>query len=141
MRSSEPYRGGSRCSCVYCAYANPFGVSISITSPSRGRTLSEACFGTANRIVWEARREWPRLRRVLLLCQVGARFECVEDDADEQSFEAAQRFTAAFAFGFLAVEVGAGVGVAAGLGDRDPVQGRVQLPVAAAVESVPLAFS
>jgi hypothetical protein len=38
----------------------------------------------------------------LLLCQGGARFEGVEDGAGELSFEAADRFAAAFAFGLLA---------------------------------------
>src|SRR6266496_6081776 len=33
-----------------------------------------------------------------------ARFECVEDDADELSFEAADGFAAAFAFGAFAFE-------------------------------------
>ena len=75
---------------------------------------------------------------MLLLCQGGARFQCVEDDADEESFEAADRFAAAFAFGLFAFEVGACWRVVAGLGDRDPVERGVELAVAAAVEAVAL---
>jgi hypothetical protein len=75
---------------------------------------------------------------VLLLCQGGARFQCVEDDADEESFEAADRFTAALAFALFAFEVGARCGVVARLCDCDPVEGCVELAVAAAVESVAL---
>src|SRR6478609_5829829 len=78
---------------------------------------------------------------VLLLCQGGARFECVEDGAGEESFEAADRFAACLSFGLFAFEVGAGGGVVARLGDRDPVEGGVELAVAAAVESVPLVFA
>jgi hypothetical protein len=74
----------------------------------------------------------------LLLCQGGARFQRVEDDADEESFEAADGFAAAFSFGLFAFEVGAGVGVVAGLRDRDAVEGGVELAVAAAVEPVAL---
>ena len=70
--------------------------------------------------------------------KAGLVFECLEDDADEESFEAAECFAAALAFGFLAFEVGAGAGVDAGLGDRDPVECGVELAVAAAVEAVPL---
>src|SRR5262245_52556901 len=70
----------------------------------------------------------------LLLCQGGARFECVEDDSCELAFEAADRFPAAFAFGAFAFEVRAGGWVVAGLCDRDPVERRVELSVAAAVE-------
>ncbi len=76
--------------------------------------------------------------RVLLLCQGGARFECVEDDADEESFEAADRFAAAFPLCLFAFEVGARVGVVTRLRDRDPVERGVELAVAAAVEPVPL---
>ena len=72
----------------------------------------------------------------MLLCQGGARFECVEDDACELAFEAADRFAAAFAFGLLALEVGASRGMDARLRDRDPVKRAVELAVAAAVEPV-----
>ena len=75
---------------------------------------------------------------MLLLCQGGARFQCVENGSDEQSFEAADRFPAAFALGLFAFEVGAGGGVVAGLCDRDAVEGGVELAVAAAVEAVAL---
>ena len=78
---------------------------------------------------------------MLLLCQGGARFECVEDGAGEESFEAADRFAACFAFGLFAFEVSAGFWVVARLGDRDSVEGGVELAVAAAVESVPLVFA
>jgi hypothetical protein len=44
---------------------------------------------------------------VLLLCQGGARFQCVEDGAGEQAFEAADSFAFALAFGLFAFEVGA----------------------------------
>ena len=74
----------------------------------------------------------------LLLCQGGVRFECVEDDACELSFEAADRFAAAFAFPAFALEVSARGGVATRLCDRDAVERRVELAVAAAVEPVAL---
>ena len=74
----------------------------------------------------------------LLLCQGWARFQCVEDDACELSFEAADRFASAFPFRLFAFEVGPCVGVVTGLCDRDPVEGAVELAVAAAVEAVPL---
>ena len=80
----------------------------------------------------------PSAARVLLLCQGGARFECVEDGADEESFEAADRFAAALAFALFAFEVGARGGVVARLCGCDPVEGGVELAVAAAVESVGL---
>ncbi len=75
---------------------------------------------------------------MLLLCQGGARFQRVEDDADEQSFEAAEGFAAALAFAAFALQVLACGCVVAGLRDRDPVEGGVELPVAAAVEAVSL---
>src|SRR6266536_1958147 len=75
---------------------------------------------------------------VLLLCQGWARFECVEDGACELPFEAADRFATAFAFGLLALEIRTRGWVHACLCDRDSVEGRVELAVAAAVESVPL---
>jgi hypothetical protein len=75
---------------------------------------------------------------VLLLCQGGARFQRVEDDASEQPFEAADRFAPAPAFGAFAFEVGARAGVDACLGDRDSVKRSVDPSVAAAVEAVPL---
>ena len=75
---------------------------------------------------------------MLLLCQGWARFQRVEDDADEESFEAAERFSFALAFAAFAFQVFAGGCVVAGLGDRDPVEGGVELAVAAAVEAVAL---
>src|SRR3954470_20584990 len=67
-----------------------------------------------------------------------AGFESVEDDADEESFEAADRFASALPFGAVAFEVGAGGGVDPCLRDPDAVERRVELAVAAAVESVSL---
>jgi hypothetical protein len=75
---------------------------------------------------------------VLLLSQGGARFEGLEDDADEESFEAAGCFSFAFAFAAFALEVGACARVVARLRDRDPVERGVELPVAATVEPVSL---
>ena len=72
------------------------------------------------------------------ICQGGARFEGLVDDADEEPFEAAERFAAGLALGSFALEVVARRGVVAGLGDRDPVERGVELAVAAAVEAVPL---
>jgi len=101
-------------------------------------TLSRETATTAGREEIGSR---PSHAPVLLLCQGGARFQCVEDGAGEESFEAADRFAFAFAFGLFAFEVSAGGGVVAGLRDRDSVERGVQLPVAAAVESVPLALA
>jgi hypothetical protein len=67
-----------------------------------------------------------------------ARFQCLVDDADEESFEAADGFASALAFGLFAFEIGLGPGMVAGLSDRDPVERGVELAVAAAVESVAL---
>src|SRR6266540_7311909 len=80
----------------------------------------------------------PSAGPVLLLCQGGTRFECVEDDADELAFEAADRFAAALPFCLFALEVGTRGGVIARLRDCYPVEGAVELPVAAAVEPVAL---
>ncbi len=52
------------------------------------------------------------------------------------TLEAAQGFAAALAFGLLAREVGRRLGVQATLGDREAMQGAVELAVAAAVEAV-----
>jgi hypothetical protein len=54
------------------------------------------------------------------------------------SFEAADRFAAGLPFGLLALEVGVRGWVDACLRDRDPVEGGVELAIAAAVESVAL---
>ena len=56
--------------------------------------------------------------------------------ACEVALEAAHRLDAALALGFLAGEVGAGLRVDAPAGDRDDVQGAVELAVAAAIEAV-----
>jgi hypothetical protein len=65
----------------------------------------------------------------------------LEDDADEEPFEAAECFSAALPFGSFALEVVACRCVMAGLGDRDPVEGGVELTVAAAVVPVTLVLS
>ena len=57
------------------------------------------------------------------------------------SFEAAEGFAAALAFGLFAFEIGARWWVDAALGDCDAVQGAVELAVAAAVEAVALVFA
>jgi hypothetical protein len=54
------------------------------------------------------------------------------------AFEAADGFASAFAFGLFAFEAGARGWVHARFGDRDAVEGGVELAVAAAVESVAL---
>ena len=74
----------------------------------------------------------------MLLCQGGARFERGEDDTRELPLEAADRFAAAFPFGLLALEVGASRRMHTRLRDRDPVEGGVELTVAAAVEPMAL---
>lgn len=56
--------------------------------------------------------------------------------ACEEALEASEGLDPALAFGFLAGEVFAGGGVAASSGDRDDVQRPVDLPVAAAIETV-----
>ena len=66
---------------------------------------------------------------MLLLCQCELGFEGVEDDADEESFEAADCFASAFAFVLFAFDVGACGEVVAGLCDRDAVEGGVELAV------------
>ena len=78
---------------------------------------------------------------MLLLCQGRLVFEGGVDGAGEVSFEAAEGFAAALPFGLFAFHVGACGRVDAGLGDRDLVQGPVELAVAAAVESVASVFA
>jgi hypothetical protein len=58
------------------------------------------------------------------------------DDVGEMSFEHAEGFESAVTGGSAAGEQGSGVGVAAGLGEGDAVQGGVELSVAGAAESV-----
>jgi hypothetical protein len=62
--------------------------------------------------------------------------EEVPDPAGEVALEGADGFAVGLAFGGLAGDVGLGFGVAAGTGDGDAVDGRVDLAVAAAVEAV-----
>jgi hypothetical protein len=78
---------------------------------------------------------------VLLLCQERLALQCRVDGPDELSFEAAERLATTLALGLLALEVGAGRRVDASLRDRDPVQGAVQLAVAAAIEPVALVLA
>ncbi len=68
-------------------------------------------------------------------CEVG-RLEEMPGAAGEVAFEAADRFAGGLAFGLPALDVVAGLRVAAGAGDGDAVQGGVDLAVAAAVEAV-----
>ena len=56
-------------------------------------------------------------------------------------FEAADRLAAALALALLALQVGTRRCVHAALGDRDPVQGAVELAVATAVEAVAAVFA
>ena len=77
----------------------------------------------------------------MLLCQCWLVSEGVEDDAGQLSLQAAQRFAATLALGSLAFEVDTRRRVDAALGDRDPMQGAVQLPVTAAVEAVASALA
>jgi hypothetical protein len=58
------------------------------------------------------------------------------DAAGEVSLEAADGFAVGLAFGGLAGDVVAGLGVAAGPGDGDAVNGGVDLSVAAAIEAI-----
>ena len=58
------------------------------------------------------------------------------DASGEVSFEAADGVFGALAFGALASDVVPGFGVAAQAGDRDPVDGGVDLTVAAAVQTM-----
>jgi hypothetical protein len=64
--------------------------------------------------------------------------DVVADGTDEEPFQAPDRFAAALSFGAFALEVVAGRRVLAALGNGDPVEGGVELAVAAAVESVAL---
>ena len=78
---------------------------------------------------------------MLLLCQGRLVSEGDVDGSGELSFEAADGFAAALAFCLFALEVGACGWMDAALGDRDSVEGAVELAVAAAVESVALSFA
>ena len=72
------------------------------------------------------RRFWDRAGRVQQL----------PDAACEVALEAADRFAVGLAFGLLAGDELHRLGVAAGAGDGDAVDGRVDLAVAAAIESL-----
>jgi hypothetical protein len=67
--------------------------------------------------------------------------EEVPDAACEVAFEAADRVAVGLALGAFAGDVGLGLVVAAGAGDRDAVNGGVDLAVAAAVEAVTLGLA
>jgi hypothetical protein len=56
--------------------------------------------------------------------------------ACKETLEAPERLDAALAFGFLSPQVLAGRGVAASPCDRDDVQRPVDLPIAAAIETM-----
>jgi hypothetical protein len=60
----------------------------------------------------------------------------VPDAAGEVAFEAAHGFEAGLTFGALASDVVLGLGLTAGARERDAVDGRIELAVAAAVEAV-----
>ena len=77
-----------------------------------------------------------KLMGMAVLLQRSGGLEQVPDAAGEMAREAADGFSGGLAFASFAVEVGLGFGVAAGAGDRDPVQRGVELAVAAAVEAV-----
>ena len=85
------------------------------------------------------RHEHAPVRQRCSYVKAGFAFSVLKTTRTRQSFEAADRFAAALAFGSFAFEVGARGGVVARLRDRDPVERGVELAVAAAVEPVPLA--
>jgi hypothetical protein len=66
----------------------------------------------------------------------GPGVEAAVDDVGEVALERAACFSFRLTLGLFAGEEGAGAGVDAGLHDRDPVEGGVELAVAAAVEAV-----
>src|SRR4051812_17614404 len=81
-----------------------------------------------------------------LLCQDRGIHACSEigphrrvDAADQLSLEAAQRLASGLALAQLALDIGLRGRVIAALRDRNSMERRVQLPVAAAVEPVALA--
>jgi len=83
------------------------------------------------------------MNRSILLCQelharagLGPGQEAAVDDVGEVAFEGAAGFAGRFAFGDFAGEERLGLGVVALLDDRDPVERRVELSVAAAVQAV-----
>src|SRR5712691_630099 len=72
---------------------------------------------------------------------IAAVFEGCVDGSGELSFETAERFAPALAFGLFALEVGASGGMDACLRDRDSVQGAVELAIAATVEPMALVLA
>src|SRR3954468_10779101 len=60
------------------------------------------------------------------------------DAADEVALESSAGFAAGLAFGLFALEEGLGLGVVAGLGQRESVERAVELSVAARIEAVPV---
>ena len=72
---------------------------------------------------------------------MGVGLELFPEGGGDVAFEAAERFAAGFAFGEFALVVVAGGCVAADLGDRDAVQGGVELPVPALVVAVSDVFA
>jgi hypothetical protein len=64
------------------------------------------------------------------------RAQQLPDAAGEVALERADRFTVGLAFGLLARDELDGFGVTAGAGDRDAVNGGVDLTVAAAIEEM-----
>jgi hypothetical protein len=71
----------------------------------------------------------------------GVGLEEVPDAASEVALEAADGVAAGLALGLPAREVGGRFGVQAAFGDREAMQGAVELAVAAAVEAVALGSS
>src|SRR5262245_48441626 len=69
-------------------------------------------------------------------CGFGPGVEAAVDDVGEVAFERSACFAWCLGLGDLACEVGTRGRVVAGLDDCDPVEGGVELAVAAAVESV-----
>src|SRR5689334_18423545 len=67
---------------------------------------------------------------------LGPGVEEAVDDVREVALERPSCLSFCLTLGLLAGEEGAGAGIDAGLHDRDPVQGGVELAVAAAVEAV-----
>lgn len=81
------------------------------------------------------------LERGLVGEAVGVVEERAVDDVGEASSQSSYRFGAGVARFLASLQVGAGVRVVVGLRDGDAVQGCVELPVASAGESVPLAVA
>src|SRR5512133_3396560 len=74
-------------------------------------------------------------------CSGRGGLEQAPEAAGEVALEAADGFFGALAFGAFARDVVLGLGVAAQAGDGDAVDGRVDLAVAAAVQSVAVAVA